>query len=149
MRPDGADAAAGSEGPAAASTSSAVTAATPDAAEERAAQPRASAPPRVARRELVLLFVAAVALQAIAWALLIAVVRRWFPTYWDVTIPDVLHYAEVAFRVHQGQWPYAQFSFEYPPLTLVPLLIPPDAPRFISPNTIYPQGATHWSSRSR
>ena len=92
-------------------------------------EPAASAatpPAKIARRELVLLFVAAVALQAIAWSLVIVVVRRVYPAYWNATIPDMQHYADVVYSIHQGAWPYTQFPFEYPPLTLVPLLIPPD-----------------------
>jgi hypothetical protein len=126
MRPDGADAAAGSEGLAPAPTSSAATSAAADAAEELAGRPHASAQARLARREVVLLLVAAAALQTLAWALVILIVRGWFPRYWDVTIPDVEHYAQVVWAIRQGVWPYSGVPFEYPPLTLVPLLIPPD-----------------------
>ena len=85
---------------------------------------------RLPRREVALLLVAAAALQVLAWALVIVIVRRFFAEYWDVTIPDVQHYAEVVWAVRHGLWPYSQTQFEYPPLTLVPLLIPPDIASF-------------------
>ena len=86
--------------------------------------------PRASRREFALLLVAAAALQVLAWAVIIIVVRRFYPQYWDATIPDVLHYAEVVWAVRHGGWPYTQVPFEYPPLTLIPLLIPPDIAQF-------------------
>ena len=123
MRPDGTDAAAGPEGPAAASTSSAMTA---DVEQGHAGQRGAPASLRLARREVAWLLAGAAALQTLAWALLILIVRGWFSRYWDVTIPDVQHYAEVVWAIRQGLWPYSGVPFEYPPLTLVPLLVPPD-----------------------
>ena len=126
MRPDDVDAAAGPEGRAAASSSVAVTEVTADPAEDPAGRPQDSSPPKPSRREVALLLVAAAALQTLAWALVIVIVRGWFPRYWDVTIPDVQHYAEVVWAIRQGLWPYSGVAFEYPPLTLVPLLIPPD-----------------------
>ena len=92
--------------------------------------PSPAQPPRLPRRELALLFVAAAALQVVAWALVIVIVRRFFAEYWDATIPDVQHYAEVVWAVRHGAWPYTQTQFEYPPLTLIPLLIPPDIVSF-------------------
>lgn len=80
---------------------------------------------RLSRRELWLLFAAAVALQAMAWSLVVSVISRLGPVSWAVTSPDVDRYALIAEWIHRGSWPYAQFQFEYPPLTLVPLLIPP------------------------
>jgi hypothetical protein len=129
MRPDDADAAP--VGPAA-SGAAPPSAAAPDqppearAPEDAAAPAQAAATPRIARREFVLLLVAAAALQTLAWALLVVIVRSLFARYWDVTIPDVVHYGEVAWAFRQGHWPYSMTPFEYPPLTLVPLMIPPD-----------------------
>ena len=77
------------------------------------------------RRELWLLFAAAVALQAMAWALVVSLLSRIGPVSWGVTSTDVARYALIAEWIRQGSWPYAQFQFEYPPLTLIPLLIPP------------------------
>jgi hypothetical protein len=91
--------------------------------------PGASAP-RLSRREFALLLVAAAALQTLAWAVVIMVVRRFYPQWWDATIPDVVHYAEVVWAVRHGGWPYSQVPFEYPPLTLIPLLIPPEIIHF-------------------
>ncbi len=82
--------------------------------------------PRPTRREVVLLLLAAAALQTLAWAIVVVIVRSWFRRYWDVTIPDVQHYAEVVWAIRHGAWPYSGVPFEYPPLTLVPLLVPPD-----------------------
>ncbi|HTX69685.1 MAG TPA: glycosyltransferase family 87 protein [Thermoleophilia bacterium] len=127
MGTDGADTAAGPLGPAAvpAPTEPAVPA-PQDALPGGVSSPRESARPGIARREVVLLLVAAAALQTLAWAIVVIVVRTWFHRYWDVTIPDVEHYVEVAWAFRHGSWPYSQTPFEYPPLTLVPLLIPPD-----------------------
>ena len=99
-------------------------------APEQAPAPAPPQPPRLPRREVALLLVAAAMLQVLAWALVIVVVRRFFTEYWDATIPDVQHYAEVVWAVRHGLWPYTQTQFEYPPLTLVPLLIPPDIVSF-------------------
>jgi len=86
---------------------------------------------RLSRREVTLLLIAAAALQTLAWAVVIIIVRRFYPQYWDTTIPDVEHYAEVVWAIRRGGWPYSQVPFEYPPLTLIPLLIPPDIVHFI------------------
>jgi hypothetical protein len=131
MRPAGVDAAAGPQGPAAASSSPAAGAREDEGVETDAAEsPQTSMTTKPSRREVVMLLVAAAALQTLAWALVIVIVRVWFPRYWDVTIPDVQHYAEVVWAIRQGVWPYSGVPFEYPPLTLVPLLIPPDLPPF-------------------
>jgi hypothetical protein len=77
------------------------------------------------RREIGLLFAAALALQFIAWALVLTVSRITLPDVWNSLSSDVARYALIAEWIRHGSWPYAQFQFEYPPLTLVPLLIPP------------------------
>ena len=96
----------------------------------RVAGADAAGPRPVTRREAALLLVAAAALQAVAWALVIVVVRRAFPEYWDATIPDVQHYAGIVWAVRHGLWPYTQIPFEYPPVALVPLLVPPEIVSF-------------------
>jgi hypothetical protein len=77
------------------------------------------------RKELWLLFAAAAALQFVAWVFILSVLRRTVPLLWEATSPDVARYAYIAESIRRGSWPYAQFQFEYPPLTLIPLLIPP------------------------
>jgi uncharacterized membrane protein len=84
----------------------------------------AHSPKPLTRRELWLLFAAAAALQFVAWAFVLSVLRRIVPLLWESAPPDVARYAFIAESIRQGAWPYAQFQFEYPPLTLVPLLIP-------------------------
>jgi uncharacterized membrane protein len=70
------------------------------------------------------LFAAAAALQFVAWAFVLTVLRRLVPLLWESASPDVARYAYIAESIRGGSWPYAQFEFEYPPLTLIPLLIP-------------------------
>jgi hypothetical protein len=92
----------------------------------------AASRPRLAPRELGLLLLAAVALQLIAWALVVYVLKLVVPLLWEAKAPDVAYYAKVAESIRRGSWPYVQFPFEYPPLTLVPLLIPPHSATFAS-----------------
>jgi hypothetical protein len=81
---------------------------------------------RLRRRELVLLCAAAVALQTIVWMVILAIVARYVTMYREgATTPDLEHYAMVADFVRHGWWPYAQFQYEYPPLSLIPILAPP------------------------
>ena len=70
---------------------------------------------------------AATALQFVAWAFVLSVLRRIVPLLWESASPDVARYAFTAESIRRGSWPYAQFQFEYPPLTLIPLLIPFDS----------------------
>jgi uncharacterized membrane protein len=84
----------------------------------------ADPPKSLAPRELWLLFAAAAALQFVAWALVLSLLSRMVPLLWEATSPDVARYAFIAESIRRGSWPYAQFQFEYPPLTLIPLLIP-------------------------
>ena len=75
-----------------------------------------------------LLCAAAVALQTIVWMIILSIVARYVGMYRQgATTPDLDHYAMVADFVRHGWWPYAQFQFEYPPLSLIPLLAPPTA----------------------
>lgn len=75
-------------------------------------------------RELLLLAGAAIALQAMAWALLLALYasRVWYALH---DLSDTPHYLSIAERVAQGDWPYVDFPFEYPPLALPIFLLPP------------------------
>ena len=77
------------------------------------------------RREFVLLLAAAVALQAIAWLVIsqVFVAREW--GYVPTIVGDVSHYADVGLRVIFGEWPYSQFPYEYPPLSILLFLLPP------------------------
>ena len=75
-------------------------------------------------REFLLLVGAAIALQAITWSLLLALYtsRIWYGLH-DVS--DTLYYLEIAERIGRGDWPYLDFPFEYPPLTLLFFVLPP------------------------
>ncbi|MEI6726229.1 MAG: hypothetical protein WCN81_08415, partial [Actinomycetes bacterium] len=77
------------------------------------------------RREFLLLLAAAVALQAIAWLVIsqVFVAREW--GYVPTIVGDVSHYADVGLRVIFGEWPYSQFPYEYPPLSILLFLLPP------------------------
>jgi len=76
-------------------------------------------------RETVLLIAAAVALQAIVWALLIVILRQYRVRYGFHDLSDSLWYLHYADLVAQGQRVYRDFAFEYPPLALPLLLLPP------------------------
>jgi hypothetical protein len=79
----------------------------------------------LARRDLILLLSAAVALQAIAWIVIYRglVAQKWGYVPWLGS--DTAYYADVGLRVTGGQWPYTQFPFEYPPLSLLLFVLPP------------------------
>src|SRR5665647_3565548 len=93
-----------------------------------AAPPLTAAPSRVPPRplqETVLLIVAAVALQAIVWAFLIVLLWQYKIWYGFHDLSDSLWYLHYADLVARGQHVYRDFSFEYPPLALPLLLLPP------------------------
>ena len=103
-------------------------AAPPPAAASPATPPPAAAPSRVPPRplrETVLLIAAAVALQAIVWALLIVLLWRSRIWYGFHDLSDSVWYLHYADLVARGQHVYRDFSFEYPPLALPLLLLPP------------------------
>ena len=75
-------------------------------------------------RELLLLVGAAIALQAMAWALLLALFTAHIG-YGLHDLSDTFYYLEIAVRVAHGAWPYVDFPFEYPPLALPFFLLPP------------------------
>jgi len=81
-------------------------------------------PPRPAR-ETALLIAAAVALQAFVWAVLIVLLYQLRIGYGFHDLSDSLWYIHYADLVARGQRAYRDFSFEYPPLALPLLLLPP------------------------
>ena len=78
-----------------------------------------------AHRDFILLLTAAAALQAIAWLVIYRglVAQKWGYVPWLGS--DTAYYADVGLRVTGGQWPYTQFPFEYPPLSLLLFILPP------------------------
>ena len=93
--------------------------------DQRSGRVDAAAGPALTRRELVLLLAAAVALQAIAWVVIyqLFVALKW--GYIPSVATDVSGYADVGLRVVYGQWPYHDFPYEYPPLSILLFLLPP------------------------
>jgi len=79
---------------------------------------------RPATRHLLLLVGAALALQAMVWALLLALFSARIG-YGLHDLSDTFYYLGVAVRATHGAWPYVDFPFEYPPLALPFLLLPP------------------------
>lgn len=81
--------------------------------------------PRLSGREFVLLLLAAAALQAIAWAVIyqVFVANRW--GYVPSPNSDSSYYAGIAYSIAHGLWPYRDFGFEYPPLSLLFFIGPP------------------------
>jgi hypothetical protein len=69
-------------------------------------------------RELLLLAGAAIALQAITWSLLLALYSSgvWYSLR---KFSDTPYYLAISERIAHGLWPYIDFPFEYPPLTLL------------------------------
>ena len=58
-----------------------------------------------------------------AWALLVALFTARVG-YGLHDLSDTSHYLSIVERIGQGAWPYADFSFEYPPLALLFFLAP-------------------------
>ena len=79
----------------------------------------------ISRRELALLLAAAGALQLIVWVLVyqVLVANGWGYVPWLGS--DTAMYADRGLRVMGGQWPYTEFAYEYPPLSLLFFLAPP------------------------
>ena len=76
-------------------------------------------------RELLLLLAAAAALQAIAWVVIfqVLVAHKW--GYVPSPVSDSSYYAFIGYKIVNGQWPYVDFAFEYPPLAALLFVIPP------------------------
>jgi hypothetical protein len=81
--------------------------------------------PAVARRDLVVLLVAAACLQAIAWAVLLALFAAGRMGYDLHQLADTLLYHFYASSFALGRWPYAQVPVEYPPLANLVFILPP------------------------
>ena len=79
------------------------------------------------KRERLLLLAVAAALQAIAWLVILEIFTSLLKWGYDPKLisPDVVHYADVGARVLGHQWPYADFPFEYPPLSILLFIIAP------------------------
>jgi hypothetical protein len=71
-----------------------------------------------------LLVVAAIALQTIVWAILMALFKAHVG-YGLHDLSDVPHYLSVVERLARGDLPYIDVPFEYPPLALPVLLVAP------------------------
>jgi hypothetical protein len=84
--------------------------------------------------ETALIVIAAVALQAIAWAFLIWLLRANGPWYHFFDVSDINVYIQYAQRVADGQRVYKDFPFEYPPLALPLFTLPPHADAAAYPN---------------
>jgi hypothetical protein len=76
------------------------------------------------RRRLLLLSAAAVALQALTWAILIPVFAARIG-YGLHDLSDISHYLAIVEQLARGGWPYVDVPFEYPPLALPFMLLPP------------------------
>ena len=81
--------------------------------------------PAVARRDLVVLLVAAACLQAIAWAVLLALFAAGWMGYDLHQLADTFLYHFYASSFSLGRWPYAQVPVEYPPLANLVFILPP------------------------
>ena len=99
-----------------------------------AAQPALLGPVRRPAAETALLVVAAVAFQAVSWAILIALLRQGGPWYYFFDVSDIGVYFEYAQKVSQGLKVYQDFAFEYPPLALPLFTLPPHADPSAYPN---------------
>ena len=69
-------------------------------------------------RELLLLAGAAIALQAVTWSLLLGLYTSgvWYGLR---EFSDTPYYLAISQHIARGEWPYVNFPFEYPPLTLL------------------------------
>ena len=84
--------------------------------------------------ETALIVIAAVAFQAVAWAILIALLRDGRIWYGFFDVSDIVVYLDYAQKVASGQAVYRDFSFEYPPLALPLFTLPPHGDPAAYPN---------------
>jgi hypothetical protein len=77
------------------------------------------------RRDLVVLLVAAACLQAIAWAVLLALFAAGRMGYGLHDLADTLLYQQYAVAFSFGRWPYSGVPVEYPPLANLVFLLAP------------------------
>lgn len=96
------------------------TMSTPSTDPER--QPAATT---VTRREFAVLLVATACLQAIAWAVLLALFSAGWMGYGLHELADTLLYHTYAATFALGRWPYANVPVEYPPLANLVFLLAP------------------------
>ncbi len=106
----------------------------PRRAPAAAAEPALLAPVSRPAGETALLVAAAVAFQAVSWAVLIALLRRGGPWYYFFDVSDIVVYFDYAQKVAQGLRVYKDFSFEYPPLALPLFTLPPHGDPASYPN---------------
>jgi hypothetical protein len=78
------------------------------------------------KRDLAVLLVAAACLQALAWALLLALFSAGLTGYGLHELADTLLYHFYASSFALGRWPYADVPVEYPPLANVVFLLAPN-----------------------
>jgi hypothetical protein len=76
-------------------------------------------------RDLVVLLVAAACLQAIAWAVLLALFSAGRMGYGLHQLADTLLYQQYAVAFSFGRWPYSAVPVEYPPLANLVFLLAP------------------------
>jgi len=77
------------------------------------------------RRDLLVLLVAGACLQAIAWAVLLALFSAGRMGYGLHQLADTLLYQEYAVAFSFGRWPYSGVPVEYPPLANLVFLLAP------------------------
>ena len=99
-----------------------------------AAEPALLGPVPRPAAETLLIVVAAVAFQAVAWAILIWLLRADGPWYYFFDVSDIVVYLDYAQKVSQGLRVYQDFSFEYPPLALPLFTLPPHGDPAAYPN---------------
>ncbi len=87
----------------------------------------AAAGPRRPAGETALIVASAVSLQALVWALLIVVFSQLRLGYGFHDLSDTLWYLHYKDLIDQGQRIYRDFAFEYPPLAIPLLLLPPSS----------------------
>jgi hypothetical protein len=80
---------------------------------------------RLPRRDLVVLLLAAAGIQAIAWAVLLALFAAGRMGYELHQLADTLLYQHYAVAFSFGRWPYAGIPVEYPPLAVLLFLTAP------------------------
>lgn len=81
--------------------------------------------PRLRRRDLAVLLIAAACLQAIAWAALLALFSAGVMGYGLHELADTLLYQRYAVDFTFGHWPYSGVPVEYPPLANLLFLLGP------------------------
>jgi hypothetical protein len=94
-----------------------------DTGDDRGGVPPTPTPPT--RRDYVILLTAAAALQAIAWLLIYRVLVANRIGYVPWLGSDTAYYADRGLRVLYHEWPYTNFPYEYPPLSLLLFMLPP------------------------